>query len=362
MIASNRHRPWLDILRAIACFGVVVAHTGGLVAKESSESRVNSIKIIFSAGRLGVEVFFFLSGLLLATLYEVGGDVDGAISSTRRYLVRRFSRIWPLWSLFAFVWAIKIVYIENRSLDFAVVGLLLSLSFMLWTSPTHNQDGMPGATSIQQEVALYLVFWTLRRRPISWIITLTIIINVLGVVVSFSALSELGVSSSLRRLSLQTGMNFFVLGMVLARARACVPENTDIKQLAQIFRRTITPIRAALLSIWLGTFLFAPASYGNTIEAVGFLALSVVVTSLISQVPRLSRLFQHIGQRSYFVFFSHFLVLEIFDKYLRLEIDGTLAIMAIPLLAVLNTSICLIVANLSFRYFESPLMRMARKV
>ena len=99
-----------------------------------------------------------------------------------------------------------------------VTGLILSSVFLLWLSPEHYDSFIGGAWSIQIEVLAYLVFALMRGLSVGKILTIAISVNLLGLALSFlSSMDGYGVLDALRRLSFQTGFNFFVLGWLLAR-------------------------------------------------------------------------------------------------------------------------------------------------
>jgi peptidoglycan/LPS O-acetylase OafA/YrhL len=76
---GGRYRPFLDGLRAVAVYLVVVFHAGS--------DR-------FSGGFVGVDVFFVLSGFLVTQLLLRDLVATGAVSF-RRFYARRFRRLLP---------------------------------------------------------------------------------------------------------------------------------------------------------------------------------------------------------------------------------------------------------------------------
>ena len=75
----------IQYLRAIAAWLVVVYHVTASVAAETGTP------VTWALGAVGVDIFFVLSGFLMAMIVDRGEPVDG------RFLVRRFIRIAPLY-------------------------------------------------------------------------------------------------------------------------------------------------------------------------------------------------------------------------------------------------------------------------
>jgi peptidoglycan/LPS O-acetylase OafA/YrhL len=78
-VAAGSYRPFLDGLRAVAVYLVVLFHAGS--------DR-------FSGGFVGVDVFFVLSGFLVTQLLLRDVEATGSVSF-RRFYARRFRRLLP---------------------------------------------------------------------------------------------------------------------------------------------------------------------------------------------------------------------------------------------------------------------------
>lgn len=119
---SVQRDPWLDIVRGIAITGVVAVHSiqasGTLVTKFGGTPNEN-IAYVISLGRYGVELFFVLSGWLLASIYGVG---TGVMFSARSYWVRSATRIYPLWFLFIVLEVCRGVLFPSRGSAWTSAG------------------------------------------------------------------------------------------------------------------------------------------------------------------------------------------------------------------------------------------------
>ena len=364
---------YLDRLRAVAVIGVLVVHTSqfSFANLMGSDSASLAIVTLLSSGRFGVEVFFLLSGFLLSYLYETRGKQK----TNKQFFLARFFRIWPLWIIFSLVWSLIFLLEDQDGSKFSnpewvVTGLVLSSVFLLWLSPGHYDSFIGGAWSIQIEVLAYLVFALMRGLSVGKILTIAISVNLLGLALSFlCSLDGYGVLDGLRRLSFQTGFNFFVLGWLLARVfthhtvLASDPAKTKpsvLESFTFVFSQ-----HSLLLGGWVVSFLVSPAIYGNTIEAVGFVALAIVFAQLSGKSRGVSRLLERTGKLSYFMFFMHFVWLYMLNSVIPVEArPSSLALVltfdaaAIFLIFVA----CYIPAVFSLKFFEAPLMSFARKI
>ncbi|MGE0424627.1 MAG: acyltransferase family protein [Reyranellaceae bacterium] len=91
------HLPALDGLRALAALWVVAFHAMHFTGAPTP---------IVRHGYLGVDLFFILSGFVLAHGYSEIFARDG-LAFYSRYLVRRVARLWPVWLVVMTMFAIK---------------------------------------------------------------------------------------------------------------------------------------------------------------------------------------------------------------------------------------------------------------
>ncbi len=364
---------YLDRLRAVAVIGVLVVHTSQFAFANlmGSDSASLAIFTLLSSGRFGVEVFFLLSGFLLSYLYETPGKQK----TNKQFFLARFFRIWPLWIIFSVVWSL-IFLLESQdeskfsNPDWVLTGLILSSAFLLWLSPEHYDSFIGGAWSIQIEVLAYIVFALMRGLSVGKILTIAISVNLLGLALSFlSSMDGYGVLDALRRLSFQTGFNFFVLGWLLARVftRYSVLATDPVKTMSSVLESFtfVFSRHSLLLGAWMVSFLVSPAIYGNTIEAVGFVALAIVFAQLSGKSRWVSRLLERTGKLSYFMFFMHFVWLYILNSVIPVEArPSSLAlVLAFDAVAICLIFIaCYMPGIFSLKFFEAPLMSFARRI
>jgi peptidoglycan/LPS O-acetylase OafA/YrhL len=371
----SSHLRFVDRLRAIGVIGVIVVHTTQFAfANFDIESGPSyTVFTLLSSGRFGVEVFFLLSGFLLSYLYED----QKSEKSTKQYFLARFFRIWPLWILFSCIWALVFVTFRTSNFDsdystifWVVTGVLLSSIFLLWISPEHFDSFIGGAWSIQIEVLSYFIFAFLRGKSVRLIIALAIGVNLLGLALAFtSSVDGYGLLDALRRLSFQTGFNFFVLGWLFSRVFAhykilAEKQNRLNSGVPEAFR-LVFGRHYLLAGLWAFSFLVSPAVYGNTIEVVGFVILALVIAQISGNSPFLAEILERTGKLSYFMFFMHFLILFFANHLMPIDSrpSSLITVLSLDAIAIiLIFGLCFIPATLSLRFFETPIMNLARRL
>jgi peptidoglycan/LPS O-acetylase OafA/YrhL len=125
----------LDGIRFIAAFMVVVHHS--IFFKKGYSPSVPLVeRSIELMGRLGVSLFFILSGFLISYLLLVERDATGTISF-RNFYIRRILRIWPLYLGYGLVITLLSPYVfgwlgmgqEVSSVSEKLVNLVFLLLF-----------------------------------------------------------------------------------------------------------------------------------------------------------------------------------------------------------------------------------------
>ncbi|XSC43707.1 acyltransferase family protein [Bradyrhizobium sp. RDT10] len=153
----------LDLLRGVAILLVVLVHCQG-------ESRGGVPGLSWFAneyGRLGVQLFFIVSGYTMMLTF--GDRLD--LAAARSFYIRRVFRIAPLFWL-AIVFYMLVT--RGRGItNFAPDGVgasdvLLTFFFLHWSSVTAYNSVVPGGWSIAVEMQFYLLFpllvYLFRRR------------------------------------------------------------------------------------------------------------------------------------------------------------------------------------------------------
>ena len=383
---SNRN-PWIDILRGIAIFAVVVVHviansndvtysiTGGKYMSEFFENTLNY-------GVYGVELFFFLSGWLLVSIYGINKNQKFVLGS---YWKRRLARIMPLWILFIALGILEARIIGkgpwlaarnvpeggNSLVHTPLIIWILSLTFTLWLVDSLWNTVMPGGWSIQAEIAHYLAFPIIRKYDKSFLFKIWAVSYFVFSVIEetkhlFLNIPLLGrILEALFRLNFLSNSLFFILGILAFSVYNNWKSGVGQSEIINSAKKNGIFVVLATL-----TTFFAPLTYGRTIDGLGFIFVSIVVTSAIIHMNLLKKMFLTLGKYSYFIYFCHFKVLT-FMRFLlqdsdgKFKIDVTPSTLVEPLLFLIFLVITLLVSTLlaipSHKYFEKYFINWAHR-
>lgn len=352
----NFYRPELDVLRFFAFLLVFLLHGLDEIPSRIPES-------IHMAGRFGVCVFFLLSAYLITELLEREESSTNDIRLGAFYM-RRCLRIWPLY--FAVLGVEVLTRIIFPTEPGYKVRLLANLLLMgNWYVVHHGFSLAIGSPlwSISVEEQFYVLWPSVRkffkRKGAQ-------LFSILMFVVAYITLFWLGYTHASER---AVWVNSFVLFQYFCSG--CM---------LSLLLRGRAPkwnIVTRLLVITAGLVLFAAASYlmfvpsntnpsaimsgyflvniGSCIVFLGFLG----ATETFSKAGPLI----YLGKISYGLYVFHWIVLRVCFKTFA-HLGGRFHIpTAVVITARLSIALALtiLVAAISYRYFEAPVLRFKRK-
>ncbi|WIW47884.1 acyltransferase [Bradyrhizobium sp. 62B] len=141
----------LDVLRGLAIAGVLAIHVS-----QAFPSNIRAIDFAFMCGWTGVNVFYFVSAMTMCLMWTQRTET----SPTRKFYIRRFLRIAPLFWL-----AIPIYLIingtgpsDNAPNGIGPLQVILTATFLHGFWPDSVNSVVPGDWSIAAEMTFYLVF------------------------------------------------------------------------------------------------------------------------------------------------------------------------------------------------------------
>ncbi|WP_158615347.1 acyltransferase [Acidipila sp. EB88] len=359
--ASSRfYRPELDALRFFAFFAVFLTHglridvTHGILRHHAALAQ--GIIFLHRVGGFGLSLFFFLSAFLITTLLVIEKDRTGDVD-LKSFYVRRILRIWPLyfcyiavafvvghyWADAAFnVRALLSFYLLSANWYVLTVGLLTPMVSFLW--------------SISVEEQFYLVWPTVMRK-----MTITGMRNfcIALIVLAVATAAYLGAHhNSFIHMWFNSAveMLFFAAGGLMA--------------LRYGLRKQKESMAMALggLVVGLGCWVLANRLIGFTLEdspesgryaAVVYPLVAAGSAALLwafLHMPKflIRRELVYLGRISYGLYVFHGFALLIGEIFVGPHLRAHLWLIVSFLLSVL-------LATLSYEYFEKPFLRLKHR-
>ncbi|CNF83481.1 TPA: acyltransferase [Yersinia enterocolitica] len=130
----------IQALRAIAALLVVMHHYPGRIS-------------IFSSGYIGVDLFFIISGFIMVITTH---DRDLNKIFAAKFLINRFSRIWPYYILITAI-TLLVVYLPAGLVNYSDISLYLKSIFLvpMWTMQPIVKPGW----TLSLEMYFYFIFF-----------------------------------------------------------------------------------------------------------------------------------------------------------------------------------------------------------
>ena len=371
--SSSVHFPNLNGARFIACFSVFIHH----VEQVKSIFHVPNIYgffLIKNMGKLGVGLFFVLSGFLITYLLmnEKGRYRDINI---RNFYMRRVLRIWPLYYLivvlscfvFPLIPLFSDVFHEQLYLDanfykrlglFSVV--LPNIAMIVYGSPYLCAQ----TWSIGVEEQFYLIWpWIInsdrRKRLIRIGIFGAILIGLLFVAIKLASQGEGDEIQTARRIIPFFFSQFRILTMVIGGAGAYLVYHKKESILRVLFRPIIQRI---VYTVLIGMLLTNVSLPGLNLEFYG-LFFCFFITNLAANPNSVVRLEQpvisYLGKISYGIYIYHTACIVLCLKAIQTYTDYDPSSVLFNILLYGGSALgTVLVASLSYKYLEQPLLRL----
>ena len=301
-------------MRGIAALLVVLTHERYFLHGTPSESLAEAL---LRPGAMGVDLFFLVSGFIM--VYTTT-DSDGSPRYTATFLIKRFSRIWPVYVVVALIGVLVekgpnwfLVY-DNI---FAMAKSLLFLPIDAAKPPYYDLPFAIGWT-LNFEAYFYLVFGaTMLLRRLRWIaffgwLALTLIALPLATcgLVSLDVQANYGFHNGYLNQITNPIIWDFAAGVIVGH----------IYRSRVTFSGGLVATNAALLamvvSIWgiySGVVDFHGIAKWGAPAALGMLTLAIVSKGRVLHVPRL---LMWLGDISFSLYLVHIIVLGLMTRIL----------------------------------------------
>jgi len=362
-VRQKRYFPNLNGIRCIAALLVIFHHLEQ--AKHAfGIANVYEIPIIQHAGRLGVGLFFVLSGFLITYLLleEKGkfGDVD-----TKKFYLRRIFRIWPIYfpviilSFFVFPHIDLLNFAGTNERLGTHVAERLTLMFLVLPNFAFVLYDLPywcaQSWSIGVEEQFYYLWPWLIKYPKRRIPIILLFLAITALLL-YTGLYFLDTNKEAENAIITTFLGQFrIQTMALGGFCAWLIYNEKTKILDFIFRKDTQIITYALLAV----LFFSGFHFTGFLEvyAVFFGIFVLNVSSNPHSIISLENPFMnHVGKISYGLYMYHVFVIvfliNVLGKYAPQLTGAGYQIV----IYILTLACSVLVASLSYSYFEKPLL------
>ena len=346
--------PELDAIRGLAVLGVLVYHSlYWNVGMDKLPPRVSEVLVFAGLGRLGVDLFFVLSGFLITGILLRSRSQH---SYYRRFYFRRALRIFPAYLLTIFV----LIIFKHISLSF----VLLSLAYL---SNLTGFFGLPIAYPVLWSLAVeehFYFLWPFLVRHLSKVSLMAVCAGVI-LLSPFSRLIGYYASThktaniflcneytwnALDGLACGAALSIWLNGFVVTR-RALLILSWVLMGVATIMWGTLWPFGIALRRTALGAALeVVPWHFAFTALLGFFLLIGTTENKRFVQNATL----RFLGRISYGLYLYHLLMFDLVDYLGKHGLPGIGRTSLSFLLwrSALACTVSILLATLSRKYFE----------
>ena len=365
--------PNLNGVRFIAAFSVLIHHTEQIKYLMGLENIYGNY-FIKNLGKLGVGLFFVLSGFLITYLLLSEKKRRGDIS-TKAFYIRRILRIWPLYFIIVilgfFVFPVIPIFNEPlrnqyyfdadffKRLPFFLL-FLPNLGFVFFRAPYLCSQ----TWSVGIEEQFYAIWpWIIKsKNPVkTFFKLLSIFLIVLGLgwlyIFKISDLSEI-TKNKIQEGGVLFFSQFRILTMVIGGMGAYLIFAKKEKFLTVLFRRDVQIIVYSTLTLMLATGFHMP---GFNMEFYGIFFCFFILN--VSQNPKSiiyleQKIIHYLGKISYGIYIYHPAVIVACVNSIHYFLGKNVSTTTFNLLLYPSAFLLtIIVCELSFRYIETPLLK-----
>jgi peptidoglycan/LPS O-acetylase OafA/YrhL len=288
----------LEMIRALAALSVVFFHTQMIF---TGRTGIVPFGGVFGAGSRGVDLFFVLSGFIIAYIHA--GDI-GRPGRVGHYFYSRFVRIYPnVWITTLLALAVYLVGFGGVDKASKLAPWSIAASFLLLPQ---SSDALVNVTwSLKYEILFYLLFaLAILRRSVGLWLILFWQASVLVVYLSGRQLEWSWLSYYLRPIVLEFGLGLISAWIVINRGRFRILESPRFVTATLTLGGTVF-VGAELVQAYHPAALHALPDFLVFGVSAAFIVVSLAVID-IQRRYRVPRLLVMLGGASYSIYLVHF--------------------------------------------------------
>ena len=352
MIAQQKNLQLIQMLRGIASMLVVLYHITGNYSENLNQTFLFNI---FNFGGSGVDIFFVLSGFIIA--YANKNYVANP-QKVITFLKRRFIRIFPIyWIIITFFLALQLFFPLYYRSHFELNTANLLATYLLL--PNHVMiNGV--SWSLTNELFFYLLFTLAILIPVKkYSLYLLLVYFVLLLLFALTDVDWVGGNNYSGLLLFPMNIEF-LLGVFI------------VLIIDKISKSWIWPLLLAGILLFLtGAYLSNHGITGissnanyvlNRVVLFGFPSFLIILSLVKMELNKsitVKKIFLHLGDASYSIYLIHLPLVAAFYKILaKLHINNTLLL--ILLSCILFASVCF-TGIIIYNKIENPLIKKLNK-
>lgn len=352
------HFPNLNALRAIAALLVLIHHAEQFkdVFKLDNYWNIPFIQVI---GKLGVVLFFVLSGFLITYLLVNEEKLTKKKINVKSFYIRRILRIWPLYYLIIFLSYfifpyLDILSVDNISTEILSIKTFLLYIFMLPNMVLSNFGVVPYASqawSIGTEEQFYLI-WPLLFilfRKNKMLLMLSVIIGYIGVkyYLTINPKNPFGIN-------LLAFWNTFNIDCMAIGGLTAILSFRNSKILKYVNNNYVFYL-ISLIVILLMIFGVNFGFFHYEIYAILFaiIILNLATNKALATILE-NKIFNYLGGISYGIYMYHSIAIVI---AIKLSMYFIIGLIIYPIALFLT----IFISHISYKYLEKPFLKLKKK-
>lgn len=354
MATKTKKYEYLDSMRGIAILLVVLGHVGNMIGEQAYAYFPSFLQQFIYNGHLGVQMFFVVSAFTLMMSYE---NRLGETQATKKFFIRRFFRIAPMYYLAIIVTTLQMIDFNFSNFDwntFHKTALVTNALFINALSPSTINNFVIGGWSISVEFIFYfmLPFICMKIKSMNGFITFTLLTLLLSSLLLFLLKGTAVDGNEFLRYYFFNHLPVFGLGMT---AYWINKEGENI---------VVKPKVLLLLLATIFTYCFVELPYAFLYSLVYFMILMVQSRKEYSFLS--NKVFAEIGKVSFSLYLVHFALMDLIGRWdmLRfIEINNTFSAYGnFILLFIILTAASYLISCLTYKFIEMKGQNIGRAI
>lgn len=302
MATKTKKYEYLDSMRGIAILLVVLGHVGNMIGEQAYAYFPSFLQQFIYNGHLGVQMFFVVSAFTLMMSHE---NRLGETQATKKFFIRRFFRIAPMYYLAIIVTSLQMIDFNIANFDwntFHKTALVTNALFINSLSPSTINNFVIGGWSISVEFIFYLMLPLVcaKIKSLNGFITFTSLTLLLSSLLLFLLRGTSVDGNEFLRYYFFNHLPVFGLGLTAywinkEGANAIVKPKVLLLLLATIF-----------------IYCFAEMPYAFLYSLVYFMILIVQSRKAYSFLS--NRVFTEVGKVSFSLYLVHFALMDLIGR------------------------------------------------